>query len=218
MITVAYFSGTWPFTRNIITWDEDFNNFSIVDVSSAFEVEITQSNSYSIKITADDNIMEHIQVTSTGVRLTVGVEPGILIQATTLKVEITMPALDEIQFSGATHGIATGFSSTHKLTITLSGASSLDTDISAEYVEINLSGASHLKGTITASEDAKLSISGASNVELTGEALCEDCSYAAVHCFDCGGIICSNCDAIGLCQNCEVIQILDDDFFDEEIG
>jgi len=50
-----------------------------------------------------------------------------------------------------------------------------------------------------------------------GKALCEDCSYAAVHCFDCGGILCKDCDAIGLCQNCEVIQILDDDFFDEEI-
>ncbi len=47
--------------------------------------------------------------------------------------------------------------------------------------------------------------------------LCEDCSYAAVHCFDCGGILCSNCDAVGLCQNCEMVMILEEDFFDEEI-
>ncbi len=81
-----------------------------------------------------------------------------------------MPALHEVQFSGATHGLATGFSSTNNLTITLSGASSLDSDVSAGYVKINLEGASHLKGTVTYSEDAKLIISGASNVELTGEA------------------------------------------------
>jgi len=65
----------------------------------------------------------------------------------------------------------------------LSGASSLDPDVSAGYVEINLEGASHLKGTVTASENAKLIISEASNVELTGEARnlhVEICSGASV--------------------------------------
>ncbi len=50
-----------------------------------------------------------------------------------------------------------------------------------------------------------------------GEALCEDCSYTTSHCFDCGGILCNNCDALGLCQNCEVIMMLEEDLFDEEM-
>ncbi len=50
-----------------------------------------------------------------------------------------------------------------------------------------------------------------------GGALCEDCSYDAVHCFDCGEILCSNCAAVGLCKNCEVIMILEEDLFDEEM-
>jgi hypothetical protein len=48
-------------------------------------------------------------------------------------------------------------------------------------------------------------------------ALCKDCTYEVVHCFDCGGILCNNCDGLGLCQNCEVIMILKEDLFDEEI-
>jgi len=169
VVAVAYFTGTWPF-RNIIEREETLTGFSLVDVSSAFEVEITQSNEYSIKITADDTIMDHIQVTRSGTRLSIGIEPGILIQATTLKAEITMPELYEVRFSGATRGIATGFSSTHQLTVILSGASLLDTDITSGYLAIDLSGASQLKGTITASYDATLRLSGASIVELTGEA------------------------------------------------
>jgi len=169
IIAGTFFSGTWPF-GNTITRDEDFSDFTIVDIGSAFEAEITQSSSYSIKITADDRIMEHIQVSQTGATLTINIKPGILLQAVTLKAEITMPELHELRFSGATHGIATGFSSAHNLTLTLSGASSLDPDISAGDVEVNLSGASQLKGTLAASGDAKLIISGASTVELTGSA------------------------------------------------
>jgi hypothetical protein len=169
IIAGAFFSGTWPF-GNTVTRYEDFSDFTIVDIGSAFEAEITQSNSYSIKITADENIMEHIQVSKTGETLSISIKPGILIQAVTLKADITMPELHELRFSGATHGIATGFSSPHNLTLTLSGASSLDPDISAGHAEISLSGASNLKGTLTASGDAKLIISGASTVELTGSA------------------------------------------------
>ena len=180
IVAGAFFSGTWP-SGNTVTRDEDFTDFTIVDIGSAFEAEITQSNSYSIKITADENIMERIQVSKTGETLTIRVT-GIIIQVDTLKAEITMPELHELSFSGATHGIATGFSSTHNLTLTLSGASSLDADISTGYVEINLEGASRLQGEVTASEDAKLFIGGASTVELTGEAkdiLVEECSGAS---------------------------------------
>lgn len=177
----AVFSGSWPF-RNTVTRDEDFTDFTIVDIGSAFEAEITQSNAYSIKITADSTIMEHVQVSKTGDTLAISITPGILIQAVTLKAEITLPELHALRLSGATHGVATGFSSTHNLTLTLSGASSLDSEISAGYVEINLNGASRLQGEVTASEDAKLVIEGASTVELTGGAkdlFVEECSGAS---------------------------------------
>jgi hypothetical protein len=180
IIAGAFFSGSWPF-GSTVTRDEDFSDFTIVDIGSAFEADITQSNSYSIKITADEDIMERIQVSKTGETLTIRVT-GIIIQVDTLKVEITMPKLHELSFSGATHGLATGFSSTHNLTLTLSGASSLDADISAGYVEINLEGASRLQGEVTASENAKLFIGGASTVELTGGAkdlFVDECSGAS---------------------------------------
>jgi hypothetical protein len=169
VIAVVFISGNWP-SYNTSTRDENFSDFTIVEIGSAFEAEIMQDNAYSIKITADETIMEHIQVNQTGETLTIAIKPDILIQAETLKAEITMPLIQEIWFSGATHGIATGFSSTHNLTLILSGASSLDSDISAEFVEINLEGASRLQGEITASEDAILFIGGASTVELTGGA------------------------------------------------
>lgn len=169
VVSALYVTGTWPF-RKTITREEDFTDFTIVDVGSAFHVEITQSNSFSIKIIANENVMDHIEVTKTDETLTIGIEQGFQILAVTLRADITMPELHELRFSGATQGTATGFSSTHNLSLTLSGASSLNPDISAGYLDITVSGASRLDGDLTASEDAELIIEGASTVDLTGGA------------------------------------------------
>ncbi len=121
--------------------------------------------------------MEHIQVSKTGEMLTISITESI-IQLDTLNAKITISELHELKFSEDTHGIVTGFSSTHNLTLTLSGVSSLNPDILARYVEITLEGTSHLHGEITVSEDVKLFIGEVSSVDLTGGAknlLVEEC-------------------------------------------
>ena len=156
---------------NLATEEMDFSDFTIVEVGYAFEAEITQSNSYSVSITADDNLFDYIQVSKTGGTLRIGLKPNYSYQSLTLRAEITMPDLQELEFSGATHGTVEGFSSLHNLVLDISGASSLDmVDVSAGDIEINLSGASTVTGGITASGDAQLDISGASTIELEGAA------------------------------------------------
>jgi hypothetical protein len=169
VVAAAFFSGYGPF-QTTTTREEDFSDFTKIDIGSAFQVEITQSESYSIKITTDRKTMKNVQVARTGETLTIGIKPGVQVQAFTLIAEITMPELHELSFSGATQGSAKGFSSTQNLTLILSGASSLNTDITSGEAEIKISGASNLKGKLTASGDADLLISGASTVELPGGA------------------------------------------------
>ena len=165
-----YFSGYSPF-RRVVTEQKDFRDFTTVKVGSAFRVEVTQSSSYSISITADSNVMDDIEVFKTGEALTIRVKPGIVIQATTLRAEVTMPDLHGLGLSGATRGTVDGFSSTHILVIEVSGASSLDLiDMSAGEVEAEVSGASDLEGAIVGSGDAQFVVSGASSIKLDGEA------------------------------------------------
>lgn len=165
---------SWPRvvgSGNLITKEFDFGDFTAVEVGSAFDVEITQSSSYSISITADDNLFNYTEADKTGDTLTIRLKWGYNYQTVTTRAKITMPELHELQFSGATHGTVVGFSSSHKLILGLSGASSLDmASMSSGEVEIDLSGASNLNGNLTASEDAIFVISGASTIELVGEA------------------------------------------------
>lgn len=165
---------SWPRivgSGNLVTDEMDFSDFTAVDVENAFDVEITKSSSYSVNITADDNIFDYVEVSKTGDTLIIGLKWGYNYQFVTLRAKIAMPELYELEFSGATHGTIVGFSSSHEFALGLSGASSLHMeDITMGDVELDISGASNLSGNLTADGDATFVVSGASTVELTGEA------------------------------------------------
>jgi len=153
------------------TREFDFTGFTRVEVGHAFEVEIVQSDSYRVSITADDNLfVDHIMVSKAGETLKIGLKPALSYNFTTLKAQITMPDLYGLDLSGAVHGTVEGFSSTHDFTLQLSGASSLDmADMVTGDIKCDSSGASKVTGDITA-DDAEFNESGASNVQLQGSA------------------------------------------------
>ena len=156
---------------NVETREMDFSGFSRISAGHRFEVEIVQSDSYSISITADDNLFEYIQVSKAGETLRIGLKPTVGYASGTLRAEITMPELYELDLSGMTHGTIKGFSTSEDFDLELSGASSLNiNDMAAGDISIELSGASRASGDITASGDAQFDLSGASKAELTGSA------------------------------------------------
>ncbi len=133
-IAATVFFGVWhPFGRvvgsgNLVTQEEYFSDFTVVEVGSGFTVEITQSSSYSISITSDDNVLDYIQVSKTGDTLEIRLKWGYSYQESTLRADVTMPQLYELRFSGGTHGTIEEFSSSHDFVLELSGGSSLSGD------------------------------------------------------------------------------------------
>ncbi len=155
----------WVLPGNLKTETMEFSDFTTVEVGSAFEMNITQSNLFSVKITAGENIFDRIQVTQTGATLKIDVALGLGISSG--KAEITMPELDTLILSGATRGTVEGFNSSNPFVLALSGASSLKmTDTNVGDAEIEVSGASTLNAVGTAGNLVAL-IEGASNVDLT---------------------------------------------------
>ncbi|UCD97226.1 MAG: DUF2807 domain-containing protein [Candidatus Bathyarchaeota archaeon] len=176
----------------LISKEMDFDDFAVVAVGNAFEVEITQSSVYKINILADEYVhvtefgkdeytreltFDYVRVVKEDGVLIVGLEPGYTYQSAhqfrplTLQAEITMPVLTGLNFSGATHGTAEGFVSTNELALTLSGASHLDIEIIAGDIAIYLSGASYLNGEGSGA-NLIADVSGASHL---------DCSSLPVH-------------------------------------
>lgn len=150
---------------NVVSQAMQFENFTQVDVGGAFAVDISHSNLYNITITADDNLMERIQVSNERHILLIDLQPGEY-QNTTLKAEITMPKLEGILLSGATRGTVTGFASADDLSVRLSGASLLEGKIEIGNGDFRLSGASRVSLAGSA-HGVSISGSGASNLELS---------------------------------------------------
>jgi hypothetical protein len=146
-----------------------FSDFTEIEIGSAFQFEIRQSSSYSINVTADDNVMEHVQISKDGQTLKIGLRTGLGIflgpVSATLRASVTMPQLRELTASGASHGTVSGFSSTEDLDITVSGASRVTGDMTAGNVHFGISGAStiQLEGS---ADDIDANVSGASRLNL----------------------------------------------------
>ncbi|MEE8194629.1 MAG: DUF2807 domain-containing protein [Dehalococcoidales bacterium] len=160
----------------LITEEMSFSGFTRVEVSHAFEVEISRSSSYSVSITADDNLFDYVEVFISDETLKIRLKSGRSYISATLEARITMPELRRLQLSGASRGTVSGFSSLGfssflgDFRLELSGASSLQmVGISAGDARFDISEASRLSGNITAA-DARFDISGASRVELEGSA------------------------------------------------
>lgn len=151
----------------IVTEERDFIEFTIVEVGWGFEVEINQSESYSISITADDNMLDHIEVSRSNNKLTIGLKWGYGYQNVTLRAKITMPELHELQLSGGTCGTIEGFSTTHEFVLELSGGSSLTGSFTTSGdAKFTLSGGSHLIKLDGGANNLRTSASGGSDLNL----------------------------------------------------
>ena len=154
---------------NLVTEEKSFADFTKVNAGSAFDVSITRDDEYSITITADDNLMEYVQVSMTGSTLTIDTDVMTL-NRVTLRAEITMPDIDTLTLSGACRGTLTGFDTTEAFSCDISGASDLSfEDITFGDITAGASGASSIDGALTCG-DMVLGLSGASDADIDGQA------------------------------------------------
>jgi hypothetical protein len=150
---------------NLETEEYTFADFTRVEISTAFEFEIQQSSSYNISVTADDNVMDYVEVSKVGQTLKIGLGTGTWFGPKTLRASVTMPQLNGLTVSGASRGDVYDFSSAEDVDITVSGASRVNGDITAGNVEFDISGAStiQLEGS---ANDMVAGVSGASRLNL----------------------------------------------------
>jgi hypothetical protein len=166
LIAGAFAAYVWLGSGNLKTESMQLDGFSRLEISSAFEVTITQSNTYNITITANERTFDRIDVTKTEDTLRIQLETG-TISARVLKAEISMPTLNGVTFSGATHGTINGFSTSDEFRVDLSGASSLDmTNIQTGDFNARLSGASSVIAH-GSGNDLNAELSGASSVDFS---------------------------------------------------
>lgn len=174
VVVAAVFLGLWkPFGQVvgsgiIETKNWDITGFTIVEVGWGFEVKVSQSDSFGTSIRADNNMFDYIEISQSGDILTIGLKWGYNYRNVTLKAEVTLPILSELEFSGGTHGIVEEFTSSYNFILELSGGSHFSGNFTTSAnAQFTLSGGSHLIELEGAANYLTISGSGGSQLDLS---------------------------------------------------
>ncbi|MFC2045789.1 GIN domain-containing protein [Chloroflexota bacterium] len=151
-------------SQDMATWEYEFTDFTNLNVSDAFTVYVSQSDSYSVGITANENLLDYLSIDQKGETLYIGMKSARYYDVS-YEANITMPLLLDCKLSGASKGDISGFSSANPLELELSGASSISGSIATGDCNFNLSGASRVELT-GSGDDADINASDASKIEL----------------------------------------------------
>jgi hypothetical protein len=134
-----------------------------------------------VAITADDNVLPHVEVTKDGATLKLRLQ-GNIQNLKTLRAVVAMPALEALTAGGASRVHVEGFKSDKGFKARVSGASTLKGDLQAGGVDLEAQGASQvsLKGSanrlrLSAKEACTLSLGefAVDRAEVTLDGACQ---------------------------------------------
>lgn len=135
----------------LISETRDFDPFHTVHIATAGTVNLTQSDTQSVKVTVDDNLLEYIRLSVSNNILTIDIEPGFSLSNMHLTVDVKLPVLNELHTSSAGNFVGQNLFSCNELRLFSSSAGNIFLNLDANYLYTNLSSAGNasLSGTVS---------------------------------------------------------------------
>jgi hypothetical protein len=162
----------------------DFRNFEKLEMGNAFRVQVKAGAEFAVSATGELNDLDDLDIFVQDRKLVVRYR-GSWKNRRRMDIDITMPDLEEVDFSGAVNADIRGFENLPDIGFELSGASECNFNGSSQDVKMDLSGASrlnltgngkYLDGEVSGAsqlnafdlpvEESKLEVSGASNAKI----------------------------------------------------
>ena len=136
-----------------VTKTYGFKDFVSIDVNSGMYLNVTQGNTYSIEIKADEKDFKDLRVEKSGEKLKIYFNRSFLSfsfkRHNRVEINIKMPSLKELDLSGGVHG-------------------KIDMNNAAKSFSADMSGGAYLEGNLICG-NAHFDISGGSKVNLKGK-------------------------------------------------
>lgn len=167
-----------PGSGNTVSEKRDLNEFSGIDVSGAFEVEVVSQKDFRVEIEADDNLLSQIKTEVRSGILRISSEDDIKTK-NSIRIRISAPDIDRIEVSGATKFSLVDLKN-DELKLDISGVSKVKLSGVTGNLSAEISGASHVDAENLKAATATIEASGASHVEVNvSEELVADASGAS---------------------------------------
>ena len=148
---------------NMQTQDRKVSGFTGIDVSGGFSVEITQGNNESVRLEAEENLLDNIKTEVRDGVLRIYNDRS-LSSTKGMKAYITVKQLDKIEIRGGVKVVGKSTFKTNTMKLDMSGGSKVTLAVDAKQVRADMSGASKVELT-GKTEELTMEMSGASNVD-----------------------------------------------------
>ena len=148
---------------NIQTQDRNVSGFEGINVGGGFTVELTQGNKESLRLEAEENLLDNIKTEVRNGVLHIYNEDGVTTKKG-MKAYITIQELNSMDISGGVKVIGKSPFRSDALKLDLSGASNVKLDIDTKEMKADLSGASKIE-LVGKADEVDMNLSGASKVE-----------------------------------------------------
>lgn len=142
--------------------EKTVSTFTDVSVHGAIDVYITEGPLAPVKIEADENLQEYIEIRQEDGRLIIGPRKGFSLDATEdIKVYLTAPRYRSVRVSGACDIIGENkISSSDKLDLEVSGAGEIKMEVDVPEISAEISGAGKIV-LVGQARDFHLELTGA---------------------------------------------------------
>ena len=150
LVVVGAACNTVGGSGNVVSRQIEVTPFSRLEVSGAFTATVSVGDAEAVTVRIDDNLVDTLDVHVAGDTLHVGLRSGTSVTNATMEADVTVRSLSAIDVSGASD-------------VTLADP------LTADAFSVVASGASRLTGAVEVG-DGQMELSGASDVELSGSA------------------------------------------------
>lgn len=146
---------------NITTQTRSVDHADKIKSAGSFDIEIVQGTSPSVKVEADDNLMEYIVTKNEGDDLVIKARDGYNLQSDEhIKITVTTNELEELEVAGSGNVKGDGkFTGRDHLKISVAGTGNVDLAVNTPRIESHIAGT----GNITLAgetKDSKIEIAG----------------------------------------------------------
>ncbi|MFH0733998.1 MAG: head GIN domain-containing protein [bacterium] len=142
----------------------NIDNFSELELSGAFDVNLIIDDKTSLEIKAEDNLMKYIKTEVHGNSLSISTKKN-LNPKRKIVINITTPQLSGVSVSGANDLGVKGLKN-EDFFVNLSGAGSVNVEGKTDELQVDISGAANLHAKNLIANDVRIDISGASDADV----------------------------------------------------
>lgn len=142
------------------------SSINTIEASSSISVDIFQSNTATLEVTTDDNLLMNVETEMSGSTLRIGLADGSY-NNVSFSVRVGLPSITSIIKSGSGNMICRDFIGLNELMVRLSGSGNLDLMGSVSRLECNKEGSGNLNGFDMVCRTVDLDQEGSGNVEIT---------------------------------------------------